>query len=359
MRGIRKGANEPADVWYGGRTPVGNIKFREPIYREESDIFVSCYSVGITVFMAIGRHNQPVELTFKRHQALDLVSCLSDALETTPGRGKQWRLIGTVDYSISDWDDPTLNHTKGSVVIESRRKTMGRIIRIHPLIGQYDGEPDEGEFELNANTVRKFMNLMNKAISLQKIGRTGLEVEREEEAGISPKLPRIGEDWAKDEKGKRGDKFFKSTLEFFEITYKRKSAFYVASYPELTSIFVIVGIDGPGMGGDCDIIFDGQKLANLIDVLNESLQTARGGPEDWKRIGSAAYTHCDWDDWQLEDLRGCVTVDARVGRIRLTIRTDPRSERGGDWSIVMELSFIEELIVLLEELKLRNESKTG
>ena len=352
MRGIRKEDVNFPDVWYGGRTPVGNIKYLEPAFQEESYIYVSRYSVGTTVYMAIG-HNQPVELTFNRHQALDLISCLSDALRTARDGGKQWRLVGTVDYSISDWDDPTLDHTKGSVVIESRRKTMRRIIRILPY-GQYDGELvgelDPGEYELNSSTVKKFIDLIDKAISAQKMGGTSLDVERGVEAGTSPKLPEISENWTKGRFFRRGDKYYASTLEFLEITNRRKSAFYVASFPKLTSIFI-------DSGTDCEVLFDGQKLANLIDLLKETLQTARHGPEDWKRVGSAAYTQCDWDDWQLEDLRGCVTVDARVGRIRLTVRTDPRGWKG-DWSIAMELNSIEELIALLEELRLRNESET-
>lgn len=324
------------DVWYGGRIPVGNIKFLEPTYDEESSIYVSRYSVGTTVVFAVGSW-QPIEVTFKTPEMRGLVGYLSDAMQMKPKLMEQSKAIGTVEYAICDWDDPSLDDNRGFIAVDSGRKVIRITIRTDPRNSGVNFGTREIRFELKPDVCAEFVRLLEEAISSSSF----------EEDGTSRELhPISNEELDQYRMETFPEKSASEGLKFLELTYKKDSEFLVGSTSDGTRIFVDVGLGESGLGADCDVQFNGQKKESFVQLLKRAVRIAGGVTEDWRRIGFAPYSMCDWDDLPPGDANGFVVIDARKGRIRLIIRADPRSDEL-DWPIVAHKDTVEELISVL------------
>jgi hypothetical protein len=276
-------------------------------------------------------------VTFTRRHIRDLARLLSGALKTRPRFREQWKDVGSVEYVICDWDDPTVDDNSGFVSIDSGKKVMRINIRTDPRNSGVNLGTNDVPYELERATVSEFLNILQKAIASSEL---------EKDTGAHDMHPGTSEAQAQDaEKRREGDKA-SGRLRFLEVTYKKESEFLVGSGSDGTRIFIVVGFES-GLGADCDVQFDNRKTELLVKLLREAVRIARGATEDWERVGYAPYSMCDWDDWPLEDVRGFVIVDARKGRIRLIIRADARTD-DIDWPIVVPIDTIEELIATLE-----------
>ena len=345
MRRIKKRDTKSSDAWYGGRIPVGNVDFAEPTYQEDSSIYVSRYSKGITVLMAIGTL-YPIEITFGIRQTRDLMSLLRRALDTKPRFREQWRDVGSVEYAICDWDDPTLDDNTGSLSIRSGKKDIRIIIRTDPRNSGIDLRTNEVQFESRGDVISDFVDLLEDAVSSSTKGSVGLDEQLEDSGGpdqtrhVVEERRAIASGTTEDEINTGGE------LKFHEINYGGESRFLIGRDSDGARFFIEVG-NGDHVGPDCELWFDNKKTDVLTMVLKEAVGIAKSDTEDWKRIGFAPYTLCGRDYYPLDGPRGHVIIDARKGRIRLIVRADSRSDMS-DWPLVTHVDVIEELIATLE-----------
>jgi hypothetical protein len=369
-KGASKGVGETSDGRYGGRTPVGRIEFRELSFPAESAFYVSRYSVGVTVFMIIGYRQGPClpcELTFDRQKATGFASLLDGALKARRSRTGEWKEIGATEYTICDWDDPSSDRNGGSVIVDARKREIKLTILAHSRSGlSGDG------FVMGSGAIRKLKKLIEKALSnpdeltkdrdgdgmshattlmpakISPLSQSYKVLETDEfMRGISDKEKRRAE--------KRfGGRIAAGKVEYRDLTFEVDSVFLISRYAS-GGIFIFIDENvnrsyQSSCGGDIEVFYDVDKIGGLLDILSQATQIAMGPTEDWQRIGFAEYTWCDHDNWNIkEHLRGSVIADARMGRIRLTFRCDPRSERG-DYSIVIGVAPIQELVVAIEKV---------
>lgn len=88
-----------------------------------------------------------------------------------------------------------------------------------------------------------------------------------------------------------------------------------------------------------EIVFDHPGHIDLLNAVGSpsfDLKMNRIKNEEWKRVDEVGFIFCNWDGVVHNDNKGSILVDVSKKGIRLTVHTDPRTEKE-DWAIVLSV----------------------
>jgi undecaprenyl-diphosphatase len=137
--------------------------------------------------------------------------------------------------------------------------------------------------------------------------------------------------------------YFVGKLLFRELSQNIDEEFLVGRY-------AVGGVSLTIMGStDLEVHFDSEKAAELLSLLSNALQTSENRKDEWTRVGNVPYSLCAEDDPSNKDNRGFVEVDARAGKIRLTVHFDPRHGWPEYFDFVAEAAPIRQLVLLIRK----------
>jgi hypothetical protein len=132
------------------------------------------------------------------------------------------------------------------------------------------------------------------------------------------------------------------TVKFHELTTGSEGMILVTLWVSLDLTFTM------DRSGDCGLHFEKSEVGVLTDVLAKVLRHSDDDKEEWTEVGGVDFFSCDNID-HLKDPSGTLLVEAGQGKVRFTIKFNPKSEEV-DWPIVMKPRPVRDLMKLLNRV---------
>jgi hypothetical protein len=131
-------------------------------------------------------------------------------------------------------------------------------------------------------------------------------------------------------------------VKFHELTTGSEGMILVALWVHLDLTFTME------RSGDCGLLFEKSKARVLADVMAKGLRHSDDAEEEWTEVGAVDFFSCDNID-HLEDPSGTLLVEAGQGKVRFTIKFNPKSGEV-DWPIIMKPRPVRDLMELLNRV---------